>query len=79
MDLSDVASYKLSMDKVDKFFNAQRNMVIKMKSLTAAQQEALSLSGSPRPRASSTARTTPPVAVSRNRTNNVGSMCAQSS
>ena len=46
MDLSDVASYKLSMDKVDRFFNAQRNMVIKMKSLTPAQQEALSLSGS---------------------------------
>jgi predicted small lipoprotein YifL len=43
---SDIASYKLSMDKVDKFFEAQRNMALKLKSLTPAQQEALSLSGS---------------------------------
>ncbi|HET9603562.1 MAG TPA: hypothetical protein VFO96_04680 [Gemmatimonadales bacterium] len=45
-DLSDVTTYKLSMDKVNKFFEAQRNMVVKMKSLTPAQQEALSLDGS---------------------------------
>ncbi|HET8763089.1 MAG TPA: hypothetical protein VFM12_06710 [Gemmatimonadales bacterium] len=45
-DLADVTSYKLSMDKVNKFFEAQRNMVVKMKAMTPAQQEALSLDGS---------------------------------
>ncbi len=43
VDLADVTNYKLSMDKVNKFFEAQRNMVLKMKSMTPAQQEALSL------------------------------------
>ena len=45
-DLSTVTNYKLSMDKVNKFFEAQRNMAIKLKSLTPAQQKALSLEGS---------------------------------
>ncbi len=45
-DMADVTSYKLSMDKVDKFFQAQRNMALKMKKMTPAQQEALSLDGS---------------------------------
>jgi len=44
-DLADVASYKLSMEKVDKFFAAQRNMALKMKDMSPAQQEAMSMNG----------------------------------
>lgn len=45
-DLAAVTNYRLSMEKVNKFFEAQRNMAILLKSLTPAQQEALSLEGS---------------------------------
>lgn len=45
-DLADVTSYRLSMDKVNKFFEAQRNMATRMKSMTPAQREALSMDGS---------------------------------
>ncbi len=45
-DLADVASYKLSMDKVDKFFAAQRNMALKAKDMSPAQQEEVSMDGS---------------------------------
>ena len=44
-DLAGVASYKLSMEKVDKFFAAQRNMALKMKDMSPAQQEAMSMNG----------------------------------
>ena len=40
-DLADVTNYRLSMDKVDKYIAAQRNMAAKMKSMTPAEREAV--------------------------------------
>ncbi|HEX6573408.1 MAG TPA: hypothetical protein VF042_00435 [Gemmatimonadaceae bacterium] len=40
-DLQDVTKYKLSMDKIDKYIQAQRNIAAKYKSMTPAQRQAL--------------------------------------
>ena len=40
-DLADVTSYRLSMDKIDKYIAAQRNMAAKMKSMTPAERAAV--------------------------------------
>lgn len=40
-ELADLASYRLSMDKVDKYVAAQRNIMLKAKSLTPAQRQAM--------------------------------------
>lgn len=40
-DLTDVANYRLSMDKIDKYIAAQRSLMAKMKSLTPAEREAI--------------------------------------
>ena len=46
--LADVTNYKLSMDKVDKYIAAQRNMAAKMKSMTPAEREAVKARGESR-------------------------------
>jgi cell fate (sporulation/competence/biofilm development) regulator YmcA (YheA/YmcA/DUF963 family) len=40
-DLADVTSYKLSMDKIDKYMQANRNIANKAKSLSPAEREAM--------------------------------------
>jgi len=40
-DLADVTNYRLSMDKIDKYIAAQKNIGAKAASLTPAQREAL--------------------------------------
>ena len=40
-DLREIASYQLTMDKVNKWFDAQRNMAIKVKAMTPAERETL--------------------------------------
>jgi hypothetical protein len=40
-DLADVTKYRLSMDKIDKLFAAQRNIAIKAKGMSPAEREAL--------------------------------------
>jgi cell fate (sporulation/competence/biofilm development) regulator YmcA (YheA/YmcA/DUF963 family) len=40
-DLADVTNYRLSMDKIDKYIAAQRNIAAKMKSMTPAEREAV--------------------------------------
>ena len=40
-DLSDVQSYRLTMDKVDKYLAAQRNLGLRMKSMSPEEREAL--------------------------------------
>jgi hypothetical protein len=40
-DLADISSYKLTMDKMDKFYAAQRNMAVKAKAMSPAEREAL--------------------------------------
>ena len=40
-DLADVTDYRLSMDKIDKYIAAQRNMAAKMKSMSPAEREAV--------------------------------------
>ena len=40
-DLKDIASYRLTMDKIDKFYAAQRNLAIKAKGMTPAEREAM--------------------------------------
>jgi cell fate (sporulation/competence/biofilm development) regulator YmcA (YheA/YmcA/DUF963 family) len=42
-DLADVQSYRLSMDKIDKFMAAQRNLALKAKDLSPAEREAMKL------------------------------------
>lgn len=44
-DLRDVARYELTMDKVDKYLAATRNMALATKDLTPAQRERLEASG----------------------------------
>ena len=39
-DLNDVSKYKLSMDKIDKYIQAQKNMAAKMKAMSPAEREA---------------------------------------
>jgi hypothetical protein len=39
-DLSDITKYKLSMDKIDKYIQSQRNLGAKVKSMSPAQREA---------------------------------------
>jgi len=45
-DLADVTEYELSMDKVDKYFAAQRNMMAKVKDMTQAERDALDMGNS---------------------------------
>ena len=45
-DLRDVSKYELTMDKMDKYFAATRNMALAMKNMTPAQRERLKNSGS---------------------------------
>ena len=40
-DLADITKYRLSMDKIDKYLAAQRNMAQKAKDLTPAQRAAM--------------------------------------
>ena len=40
-DLADVQNYRLSMDKVDKFLAAQRNLALRMKDMSPEEREAL--------------------------------------
>jgi len=40
-DLADVTKYKLSMDKIDKFYAAQRNIALKAKGMSPAEREAM--------------------------------------
>src|SRR5690242_17241306 len=40
-DLSDVSKYRLSMDKVDKYIQSQRNLAAKLQSMTPAERQAL--------------------------------------
>jgi hypothetical protein len=40
-DLSDISKYKLSMDKIDKYIQSQRNLAAKLKSMTPAERQAL--------------------------------------
>lgn len=44
-DLADVTQYKLSMDKIDKYLQAQRNVATKAASLTPEQRAALEAKG----------------------------------
>lgn len=44
-DLADVTQYKLSMDKIDKYLQAQRNIAAKAASMTPAQRAALEAKG----------------------------------
>jgi hypothetical protein len=44
-DLADVTQYKLSMDKIDKYLQAQRNIAAKAASLTPEQRAALEARG----------------------------------
>jgi hypothetical protein len=39
-DLSDLTKYKLSMDKIDKYIQAQRNLAAKAKAMSPAEREA---------------------------------------
>lgn len=45
-DLGDITSYRLTMDKLDKYFAAQRNMALKAKAMSPAEREALKNSSS---------------------------------
>ena len=40
-DLADITSYKLSMDKIDKYFEAQRNIGARVKAMSPAEREAM--------------------------------------
>lgn len=40
-DLADVTKYRLSMDKIDKYFDAQRNIAVKAKAMSPAEREAM--------------------------------------
>jgi hypothetical protein len=40
-DLSDISKYKLSMDKIDKYIQSQRNLAAKLQSMTPAERQAL--------------------------------------
>jgi len=40
-DLGDITSYRLTMDKLDRYFAAQRNMARKAKAMSPAEREAL--------------------------------------
>ena len=43
-DLADLSRYELSMDKVDRYYNAQRNVFRKAKDMSPAEREALAKS-----------------------------------
>ena len=40
-DLADVQGYRLSMDKIDKFMAAQRNLALKVKDMSPAERQAM--------------------------------------
>ena len=40
-DLSDISRYRLSMDKIDKYIQSQRNLAAKLQSMTPAERQAL--------------------------------------
>jgi hypothetical protein len=40
-DLADVTSYRLTMDKLDKFYAAQRNLALKAKAMSPEEREAM--------------------------------------
>src|SRR5829696_2340753 len=40
-DLADVTNYKLSMDKIDRYIAAQRNITNKVKSMSLAEKQAM--------------------------------------
>ena len=42
-DLADITNYRLTMDKVDQYYAAQRNMMVAMKDMSPAEREALEL------------------------------------
>lgn len=44
-DLRDVSQYELTMDKMDKYFAATRNMAVAMKDMTPEQRERIKASG----------------------------------
>lgn len=41
--LADAGRYRLTMDKIDKYYAAQRNILLKMKSMTPAEREQVDL------------------------------------
>lgn len=43
-DLQDVTKFKLTMDRVDKYLAAQKNVMIRFKNMTPAEREAASMS-----------------------------------
>lgn len=45
-DLADVASYKLTMDKIDRLFAAQRAMAVRAQAMSPAERAALDSAGS---------------------------------
>jgi hypothetical protein len=44
-DLADISTYKLTMDGIDKFYAAQRNLGLKMKAMSPAEREAAKARG----------------------------------
>lgn len=40
-DLADVASYRLTMDRLDRYYAAQRNMAVRMKAMSPAERAAM--------------------------------------
>ena len=40
-DLGDISKYRLSMDKIDKYIQSQRNLAAKLQSMTPAERQAL--------------------------------------
>lgn len=42
-DLADITSYELSMDKIDRFYAAQRNMMLVMKDMSPEERQALEM------------------------------------
>ena len=46
-DRADLRRYELSMDKVDRFYTAQRNLAVRMKDMTPAERESMDISSDP--------------------------------
>ena len=46
-DLADITGYRLTMEKVDRYFAAQRNMALRMKDMSPAERERMDMSGTP--------------------------------
>lgn len=51
-DLADISKYRLTMDKIDKYIAAQRNIAMKAKNMSPAEREAMATRNSSDPDAS---------------------------